>query len=214
MPRRARDRMDLGSCPRSDSDGQTGFLVNNVHQAVEALEALVKSIATPAANGSAVFLYRNMGKRTNGSTGDLRVGREVMNTKPDLVRRYAHNPILTKRYPLPGRNGHNAAVAKHENEYIMLFRSHLRTGRSIIGWRAARRLPLHGRSEPFLTPARTALLRPTKSSASRSRVTPHGWEYLRHYSAYSRNGVRIALQDEDFSRVKDLPHHGADTGTW
>ena len=54
--------------------------------------------------------------------------------KPDIVRRYAHNPILTKTdIPYPVETVHNAAVVKHESEYIMLFRSHLRTGRSIIG---------------------------------------------------------------------------------
>jgi predicted GH43/DUF377 family glycosyl hydrolase len=54
--------------------------------------------------------------------------------KTDIVRRYSHNPILTKtEIPYPVETVHNAAVVKHGNEYIMLFRSHLRTGRSIIG---------------------------------------------------------------------------------
>jgi len=45
-----------------------------------------------------------------------------------------HNPILTKdEIPYPVETVHNAGVAKYESEYIMLFRSHLRTGRSIIG---------------------------------------------------------------------------------
>src|ERR1700724_1951369 len=50
--------------------------------------------------------------------------------KPDIVRRYRHNPILTKaEIPYPVETVHNAAVVKHENQYIMLFHSHLRTGR-------------------------------------------------------------------------------------
>ena len=54
--------------------------------------------------------------------------------KADIVRRYSHNPILTKNdIPYPVETVHNAAVVKHKNEYIMLFRSHLRTGRSILG---------------------------------------------------------------------------------
>jgi hypothetical protein len=54
--------------------------------------------------------------------------------KLDIVRRYRHNPILTKaEIPYPVETVHNAAVVKHRDEYIMLFRSHLRTGRSIIG---------------------------------------------------------------------------------
>ena len=54
--------------------------------------------------------------------------------KHDVVKRYSGNPILTKaEVPYPVETVHNAAVVKHGNEYIMLFRSHLRTGRSIIG---------------------------------------------------------------------------------
>ena len=54
--------------------------------------------------------------------------------KPDIVRRYAQNPILTKaQIPYPVETVHNAAVVKIHDKYIMLFRSHLRTGRSIIG---------------------------------------------------------------------------------
>src|SRR4029453_6172562 len=54
--------------------------------------------------------------------------------KLDIVRRYRHNPILTKaEIPYSVETVHNAAVVKHRDEYIMLFRSHLRTGRSIIG---------------------------------------------------------------------------------
>jgi len=42
--------------------------------------------------------------------------------KQDIVRRYAHNPILTKRdIPYPVETVHNAAVVKHDGEYIMLF---------------------------------------------------------------------------------------------
>ena len=54
--------------------------------------------------------------------------------KPDVVKRYPGNPILTKdAIPYPVETVHNAAVVKCGSEYVMLFRSHLRTGRSIIG---------------------------------------------------------------------------------
>ena len=54
--------------------------------------------------------------------------------KPDIVRRYRGNPILTRAaIPYPVETVNNAAVVKHGYEYVMLFRSHLRTGRSIIG---------------------------------------------------------------------------------
>ena len=74
--------------------------------------------------------------------------------KPDIVRRYSHNPILTKaEIPYPVETVHNAAVVKHENEYIMLFRSHLRTGRSIIGLaRSADGFHFTADPQPFLIP--------------------------------------------------------------
>ena len=37
--------------------------------------------------------------------------------KPDIVRRYDRNPILTKaEIPYPGETVHNAAVVKHGDE--------------------------------------------------------------------------------------------------
>src|SRR5260370_8040200 len=90
--------------------------------------------------------------------------------KPDIVRRYAHNPILTKAdIPYPVETVHNAAVAKHENEYIMLFRSHLRTGRSIIGLaRSPDGFHFTADPEPFLTPARDSPF-----AAYQEFVVPH-----------------------------------------
>lgn len=61
--------MDLGSCREVIKDGQTGFLVNNVNEAVRALNAFLKSIAPPAANGSSnAFLSKPWWRRTNGFT--------------------------------------------------------------------------------------------------------------------------------------------------
>jgi predicted GH43/DUF377 family glycosyl hydrolase len=51
-----------------------------------------------------------------------------------VVKRYEKNPILTKDdVPYPVVTVHNPAVVKYEGRYVMLFRSHLRSGRSIIG---------------------------------------------------------------------------------
>ena len=51
-----------------------------------------------------------------------------------LVTRYEGNPILTKHdIPYSVETVHNAAATKYENQYILLFRSHLRNGRSILG---------------------------------------------------------------------------------
>src|ERR1700688_4251102 len=109
--------------------------------------------------------------------------------KTDIVRRYAHNPILTKaEIPYPVETVHNAAVVKHENEYVMLFRSHLRTGRSIIGLARSRDgFQFTADREPFLIPLGDEF------SVEDPRVTFIEGEYLIAYSVYSRDGVQIAL---------------------
>ena len=126
--------------------------------------------------------------------------------KPDIVRRYAHNPILTKAdIPYPVETVHNAAVVKHEDEYIMLFRSHLRTGRSIIGLaRSPDGFHFTADPEPFLTPARDGPFAAYEEfGVEDPRVTQMDGEYLITYSAYSRNGVRIALaKTKDFRQVE------------
>jgi predicted GH43/DUF377 family glycosyl hydrolase len=77
--------------------------------------------------------------------------------KRDIVRRYSQNPILTKAdIPYAVETVHNAAVVKHDGKYIMLFRSHLRTGRSIIGSaRSYDGYRFTADPEPFLTPEQT-----------------------------------------------------------
>ncbi len=51
-----------------------------------------------------------------------------------LVTRYEGNPILTKHdIPYAVETVHNAGATKYKGQYILLFRSHLRNGRSIIG---------------------------------------------------------------------------------
>ena len=51
-----------------------------------------------------------------------------------LVARYEGNPILTKHdIPYSVETVHNAAATMFNGQYILLFRSHLRNGRSIIG---------------------------------------------------------------------------------
>ena len=75
--------------------------------------------------------------------------------KKEFVTRYENNPILTKDdIPYPVETVHNAGVTKFEGRYIMLFRSHLDTGRSIIGLAESRDgfnfIPA---PTPFMTPA-------------------------------------------------------------
>lgn len=114
----------------------------------------------------------------------------------ELVRRYSGNPILTKSdIPYPVETVHNAAVVKHGDEYIMLFRSHLRTGRSIIGLaRSSDGYKFAADPEPFLTPARDGPFAEYEEfGVEDPRVTKIDDQFLITYSAYSRNGVRIAL---------------------
>jgi hypothetical protein len=89
--------------------------------------------------------------------------------KPDIVKRYGHNPILTKaEIPYPVETVHNAAVVKHADEYIMLFRSHLRTGRSIIG---LARSP--GFSGSHRIPAAVTCTKPLQRVHALSRLSEH-----------------------------------------
>src|SRR5580704_17161679 len=116
--------------------------------------------------------------------------------KPDIVRRYSHNPFLTKaQIPYPVDTVHNAAVVKQGSEYIMLFRSHLRTGRSIIGLaRSPDGFRFTADPQPFLTPSQDSPFAAYEEfGVEDPRVTLVDGEYIITYSAYSRNGVRIAL---------------------
>ncbi|APZ94252.1 glycoside hydrolase family 130 protein [Fuerstiella marisgermanici] len=114
----------------------------------------------------------------------------------ELIKRYSGNPILTKvDIPYPVETVHNAAVVKHNDEYIMLFRSHLRTGRSIIGLaRSKDGFKFTADREPFLTPAKDSPFAEYEEfGVEDPRMTKIDDGYLITYSAYSRNGVRIAL---------------------
>jgi beta-1,2-mannobiose phosphorylase / 1,2-beta-oligomannan phosphorylase len=124
--------------------------------------------------------------------------------KPDIVRRYPHNPILTKgQIPYAVETVHNAAVVKHDGEYIMLFRSHIRTGRSIIGLARSRDgFRFTADAQPFLVPEREGPFAAYEEfGVEDPRVTRLGDWYIITYSAYSRSGVRIAL-----ARTKDFTH--------
>jgi predicted GH43/DUF377 family glycosyl hydrolase len=128
--------------------------------------------------------------------------------KQDIVRRYAYNPILTKgEVPYAVETVHNAAVVKHDGEYIMLFRSHLRTGRSIIGLaRSPDGFHFTVSPQPFLVPAQDGPFAAYEEfGVEDPRVTRLGDDYLITYSAYSQSGVRIALaRTQDFVQVERM----------
>ena len=126
--------------------------------------------------------------------------------KTDIVRRYGNNPILTKAdIPYPVETVHNAAVVKQGDEYIMLFRSHLRTGRSIIGLaRSPDGFHFTADPEPFMIPAGNGPFAAYEEfGVEDPRVTLLEGEYIITYSAYSRDGVRVALaRTKDFREVE------------
>lgn len=123
-----------------------------------------------------------------------------------LVKRYKNNPILTKAdVPYPVETVHNAGVTKYQDRYIMIFRSHLRTGRSIIGIAESEDgLDFNVRPKPFLVPAKEGLFAEYEEyGVEDPRISLIEGEYLITYSAYSRHGVRIALaKTRDFESLE------------
>lgn len=125
-----------------------------------------------------------------------------------IVKRYEANPILTKQdVPYPVETVHNAGVVKHGDRYIMIFRSHLRNGRSILGLAES----LDGyrfqvRPEPFMKPAKEEPFATYEEfGVEDARICPLEDRYLITYSAYSRHGVRVALaQTKDFEQVERI----------
>ena len=126
----------------------------------------------------------------------------------DLVRRFDKNPILTKDdIPYPVETVHNAGAVKHNGRYVLLFRSHRRTGRSIIGLADSDDgFSFRVHPEPFLEPANDgAFAEYEEFGVEDCRICPIDGAYLLTYSAYSRHGVRIALAStKDFRQVERI----------
>lgn len=117
-----------------------------------------------------------------------------------VISRFSRNPILTKDdVPYPVATVHNAAVVKHQKEYIMVFRSHRLNGRSILGLaRSNDGYDFEVASEPFMRP----LDEYDEYGVEDPRITCIDGDYLITYNAYSRYGVRVGLaRTKDFSQV-------------
>ena len=125
-----------------------------------------------------------------------------------MVVRYKNNPILTRNdVPYPVATVHNAGVIKHNDRYIMLFRSHLQNGRSIIGRADSEdgfSFKVH--PKPFLTPSTNAgFAEYEEFGVEDMRISRLENQYLLTYSAYSRHGVRVALaRTKDFEKVERI----------
>ncbi len=128
--------------------------------------------------------------------------------KKQFVERYSKNPILTiDDVPYPVATIHNAAVAKYNGTYVMLFRSHTDTGRSIIGIADSDDgFEFQCRSDPFMTPAKQPeFYEYEKFGVEDPRVTLLEGAYYITYSAYSDHGVRIGLaKTTDFKSIERI----------
>jgi len=125
-----------------------------------------------------------------------------------LIKRYQGNPILTKHdVPYPVETVHNAAVTTYNGRYLMLFRSHLRNGRSIIGsaW-SDDGYAFEVAPSPFMVPTTEgAFARHEEYGIEDPRICAIGDEYYITYSAYSRFGVRIGLaKTSDFTTIERI----------
>jgi len=123
-----------------------------------------------------------------------------------VISRFEGNPILTREdVPYPVSTVHNAGVVKYDNRYIMIFRSHLYNGRSILGL-AESDDGFHFRvsDKPFMTPSETGIFKEYEEYGIEDpRITCIDGRYFISYSAYSRHGVRVALAvTEDFKYVE------------
>jgi predicted GH43/DUF377 family glycosyl hydrolase len=123
-----------------------------------------------------------------------------------IIKRYPNNPILTKDdVPYPVATVHNAAVVKHDNQYIMIFRSHRLNGRSILGKAVSQDgFNFKVDPKPFMLPAETGIFAEyEKYGIEDPRITFIDGEYLITYSAYSKHGVRIGLaKTRDFKKIE------------
>jgi len=125
-----------------------------------------------------------------------------------IVKRYEGNPILTKDdIPYPVHTVHNAGMAKFNGRYIMLFRSHLDTGRSIIGLAESDDgYKFTVSDKPLMCPSRGGIFKDYEEyGVEDPRITCIDGEYYITYSAYSRHGVRIGLaKTKDFKSVERI----------
>jgi len=132
----------------------------------------------------------------------------VSGSNSAVIRRYEHNPILSKHdVPYTVETVHNAGVVKYDDRYLMLFRSHLRNGRSIIGIAESDDgFHFTVRPQPFLLPVTNGAEAPYEEfGVEDPRITFVDGAYLITYSAYSRYGVRIGLaRTVDFQDVERL----------
>lgn len=125
-----------------------------------------------------------------------------------VITRYLNNPILTKNdVPYAVATVHNAGVVKFNGTYIMIFRSHLHNGRSILGKAESNDgYTFVVDNNPFMVPSTEGVFKEYEEYGIEDpRIIYINGEYLITYSAYSRNGVRIGLASTtDFKNIRRI----------
>jgi predicted GH43/DUF377 family glycosyl hydrolase len=128
--------------------------------------------------------------------------------KHRMVKRFEGNPILTKDHvPYAVETVHNAAAVKIRGEYLLVFRSHLRNGRSILGSATSKDgCNFIVDPEPFVVPAQEGIFAEYEEFGIEDpRICQIDNDFFVTYSAYSRHGVRIGLcKTADFRSVERI----------
>jgi len=123
-----------------------------------------------------------------------------------VIERYNGNPILTKTdIPYAVETVHNAGITRYNGQVIMLFRSHLRNGRSIIGIATSDDgFNFTVGPKPFMVPSTEGSFAEYEAyGVEDPRICCIDGDYLITYSAYSKHGVRIALaRTQDFKSIE------------
>ncbi len=103
-----------------------------------------------------------------------------------VIERYPANPVLTKDdVPYAVETVHNAGLTRYDGRTIMLFRSHLRNGRSIIGIATSEDgFKFTVGPKPFMVPSEEGIFAQYEAyGVEDPRISCIDGEYLITYSA-------------------------------
>jgi len=149
--------MDLGSCREVIKDGRPVFWLTMSLKQFGPLDESLKSIVVPAkAVSGNTFRSIPWWTDTNGFTQRFLIWKPRDDHETGHCQTIPPQPHPHQgRDPLPSGNRSQRGGREGWDEYIMLFRSHLRTGRSIIGLaRSPDGFRFTADPQPFLIPDR------------------------------------------------------------
>jgi predicted GH43/DUF377 family glycosyl hydrolase len=124
----------------------------------------------------------------------------------DLMRRYAHNPLITGRHvPFPCNTVFNAGATMLNDEFVLLLRVESQAGPSwFMVARSDNGIDFEVEERPFMMPAEEGKFATyERNGVEDARITHlEGWYYIT-YTAASDYGARIALaRTKDFKSVE------------